>query len=258
MSIMSIGNTAPYNNINNKPSFRGQSAVAKPSTFISLSTRAALGAQKVSKFYNENIIENILAKKLIAPMMNSKMVGKIAEKTSKIENMPEHMATTGSCITTLTYAGTTLHKAQKKDLEKKPAYTLALNQVLVTVLSTIGGYTINDGIAATTKKIGYKFRDLNQNHPNIEKRMKGFKTAQKLLTFSLMYRYVAPVIVTPIASKIGKALNNNEKQPKSKGYIIYNRENTPISTQNLGLKFASANGGVFKDFKGQTNKNTAA
>ena len=32
-----------------------------------------------------------------------------------------------------------------------------------------------------------------------------------------MYRYVAPVIVTPIASKIGKALNSKETaQPKPK------------------------------------------
>lgn len=216
MSMISLNSYNTYNNnlnsnnkVNNQPSFKGNAAVKKPSTFISLSTRAALGINKLSNFYNEKFIDNILAKKLIAPMMNSKIVGNIAEKTAKVEKMPDYMATTGSCITTLTYAGTTLRKAKKKELEKKPAYTLALNQILVTVLSTVGAFTINDGIAGATKKLGYKFRDLNQNHPKLENRMKGFKIAQKLLTFSLMYRYVAPVIVTPIASKIGKALNGD-------------------------------------------------
>lgn len=250
MNSVSLRNNAlSYNNINNnnkQTSFKG----TKPSTFVSLSTRAAMASKKVSKFYNESIIENILAKKLIAPMMNSKFIGKIAEKTAKIENMPDHMATTGSCITTLTYAGSTLHKAKKKELEKKPAYTLALNQVMVTVLSTIGAYTINDGIANFTKKMGYRFRDLNQNHPNIESRMKGFKTAQKLLTFSLMYRYVAPVLVTPIASKIGKALNNDT--PKGKVSVGQVQSQ---SAQKVATKFSG--NPLYNKIQTQ-NKNTAA
>lgn len=245
MNMISLKNSNPYNNINNQPSFKGQ----KPSTFVSLSTRAAIGARKLSKFYNEDIIENVLAKKLVAPMMNSKWASKLAEKTSKIENMPDHMATAGSCITTLTYAGTTLHKAQKKELEKKPAYTLVLNQILGTVLSTILAYTINEKIANATKKISYKFRDLNQNHPHIERRMKGFKVAQKLLTFSLMYRYVAPVVVTPLASKIGKALNNNEKPNTKLTDNTKSVENKKINTV-VSSKMSA--------FKAQINKNSAA
>ena len=98
-------------------------------------------------------------------------------------------------------------------MEKKPARTLALNQFLVTALSTVGTYTINGSIAKFTKKMSYKFSDVNQGLEAVKlsKRVKGFPIVQKLLTFSIIYRYVAPVLVTPAASKIGKALNSEEK-----------------------------------------------
>jgi len=164
----------------------------------------------------DSFVEKVIAKKIIAPIMNSRTIDKLADKTAKVENMTDHMATAGSIVTTATYAGTTL---KNKNLEKKPARTLALNQVLVMILSTIGAYTINNGIANFTKKMSYKFSDVNQKLPNelLTKRVQGFKVAQKLLTFTLMYRYISPVIVTPVASKISKALtNNNNVETKTK------------------------------------------
>ena len=61
--------------------------------------------------------------------------------------------------------------------------------------------------------MSYKFSDVNQGLEAVKlsKRVKGFPIVQKLLTFSIIYRYVAPVLVTPAASKIGKALNSEEK-----------------------------------------------
>ncbi len=196
-------------NYNNQPAFKSNPA-KKPSTFISLASRTAVGTHHVKNLY-DSFVENVIAKKLVAPVMNAKWMEKVADKLGKTKKMTDHMSTVGSFVTTTTYAGTTL--ANKK-LEKKPARTLALNQILVTALSTVGAYTINGYIANFTKKMSYKFRNANINHHNLEKRMHGFGVAQKLLTFSLMYRYVAPVIVTPIASKIGKALNSKELAPQ--------------------------------------------
>lgn len=209
---MSI-NLLTTNNHMNQPTFKANPA-KKPSTFISLATRAAVGTDKISKSY-DSFIENIMAKKFIAPIMDSNIMGKLADKLGNKKDITDHMATIGSFVTTTTYAGTTL---KNKNLERKPARTLALNQILVTALSTIGAYTINGGLEKFTKNMSYKFRDTNKNLPDklLEKRIKGFGVAQKLLTFSLMYRYVAPVLVTPIASKIGKALNSNDsKTPKN-------------------------------------------
>lgn len=201
------------NNHMNQPTFKAN-PVKKPSTFISLATRTAVGVDKASKGYN-SFIENVIAKKFIAPIMDSKGMNKLADKLGKQKDITDHMATLGSFVTTTTYAGTTL---KNKKLEKKPARTLALNQILVTALSTIGAYTINGGLEKFTKNMSYKFRDTNKHLPDkvLEKRIKGFGVAQKLLTFSLMYRYVAPVLVTPIASKIGKALNSNGQKTEAK------------------------------------------
>ena len=201
------------NNHMNQPAFKAN-PVKKPSTYISLATRVAVGTDKVTKSYN-SFIENVMAKKFIAPIMDSKVMNNLADKLGNKKDITDHMATIGSFVTTTTYAGTTL---KNKNLERKPARTLALNQILVTALSTIGAYTINGGLEKFTKNMSYKFRDTNKSLPDkvLEKRIKGFGVAQKLLTFSLVYRYVAPVLVTPIASKIGKALNSNDNKTHKK------------------------------------------
>ena len=191
------------------PSFKG-----RPSNFAELAIRTAKGNKSIIDKYNY-FIEEVLAKKVVAPIVNSKTMQKIANKSVDIENMTDHMATAGSVVTTSTYALSTLNNEK---MEKKPRRTLALNQVMVTLLSTIGGYTINNSIANYTKNMSYKFSDANQHLPvsKLNKRVAGFKIAQKLLTFSLMYRYVAPVLVTPMASKIGKAINSDVKPEKTK------------------------------------------
>ncbi len=205
-----MNNILPMMNNNNygmnTPSFKG--LPKKPSTFASLATRATLGAKKFSKW--ETALEEKIAEKVIAPLMNSKAVDKLTDKIGKSEKMTDHMSAAGSFVTTAAYAGTTLNN---KNMEKKPARTLALNQFLVTALSTVGTYTINGSIAKFTKKMSYKFSDVNQGleAAKLSKRVKGFPIVQKLLTFSIIYRYVAPVLVTPAASKIGKALNSEEK-----------------------------------------------
>ena len=83
---------------------------------------------------------------------------------------------------------------------------------MVTTLSTVLGYAINDSLGNFSKQLGYKFREVNQGHPALERRMKGFNTAKSLLIFSMMYRYVAPVLVTPLASKVGNYMNNKNEQ----------------------------------------------
>ena len=195
-----MNNILPMMNNNygmNTPSFKG--LPKKPSTFASLATRATLGAKKFGKW--ETALEEKIAEKVIAPLMNSKAVDKLTDKIGKSERMTDHMSAAGSFVTTAAYAGTTLNN---KNMEKKPARTLALNQFLVTALSTIGTFT---------KKMSYKFSDVNKGleATKLSKRVKGFPIVQKLLTFSIIYRYVAPVLVTPAASKIGKALNSEEK-----------------------------------------------
>ena len=160
----------------------------------------------------EELVEKTIVKPILAPLMNSEFMGKAAEKTKNIDNMAAHMSTAGSIVTTATYASTSLKTLKKDKEQKKRAKTLVLNQVMVTTLSTFLGYAINDSLGNFSKQLGYKFREANQGHPALERRMKGFNTAKSLLIFSMMYRYVAPVLVTPLASKVGNYLNNKNEQ----------------------------------------------
>ncbi|MBR3888885.1 hypothetical protein IKJ53_00045 [bacterium] len=164
-----------------------------------------------NKKYDE-LVEKTIVKPILQPLMNSEFMGKMAEKTKNIDNMAAHMSTAGSIVTTTTYATTSLKTLRKDKEQKKRAKTLVLNQIMVTTLSTVLGYAINDSLGNFSKQLGYKFREVNQGHPALERRMKGFNTAKSLLIFSMMYRYVAPVLVTPLASKVGNYMNNKNEQ----------------------------------------------
>lgn len=190
----------------NSPSFKAvpkwkPNYLAKSNAFIS----------DVSKKWNQgydNFVENVLVKPIIAPVMNSKVMGKMVDGTAKIDNMAAHMSTAGSFVTTAVYANRTLNTLD----DKERARTLALNQVMVTGLSTLGAYTVNKKLDKISKNLGYKFREANQGSKHLTKRMQGFNIAKQLLIFAAMYRYVAPVLVTPLASKLGNVLNNKKEQ----------------------------------------------
>ena len=199
----------------NSPTFKAvpkwkPNYLAKTNAFVS----------DVSKKWNQgydNFVENVLVKPVIVPAMNSKVMSKLADGTAKIDNMAAHMSTAGSFVTTAVYANRTLNTLD----DKERARTLALNQVMVTGLSTLGAYTVNKKLDKLSKGLGYKFREANQGSKHLTKRMQGFNIAKQLLIFSAMYRYVAPVLVTPLASKLGKVLENRrEAKEQAKAQAI--------------------------------------
>ena len=200
-------NISPVNSVNNQ----NFAARVKPSMF-SRANAAFNDTQKaISKGY-DNFIENTIIKPVIAPIMNSKTMGKIADWSATKDNMAGHLSTAGAFVTTSVYANRTLNNDK---LDKKRARTLALNQVLVTAVSTVCAYTVNSKLKNFSKNLGYKFREVNQGNPNLTKRMKGFDIAKQLLIFTAMNRYVAPVLVTPLASKLGKFMNSENNSKKS-------------------------------------------
>lgn len=213
MAISPINSTLPYTS----PNFKGApkmtaSGMSKVTSAVSESVNSGVlhtMKDKWNKGYN-NVIDKAIVKPILAPIMNSDAFGKLAEKTKNIDNMPAHMATAGSIVTTATYAYTSLKTLRKDEEQKKRAKILALNQVMVTGLSTAGAYLLNDKLANKTKQLGYKFREANQGNPKLAAYMRGFDVAKSLLVFAFMYRYVAPVIVTPIASKIGNYIFNKD------------------------------------------------
>ena len=143
--------------------------------------------------------------KVMAPFFNSKSMEWFAEKTKNVNNMQNHMSVLGSFVTTAFYAKGTL---TNKKFDERKRNTLAINQILVTVVSTFGAYKLNKGLNELVKPIIHKYREVNSAKPNLPHAVKGLEMAKGLLIFSMMYRYISPVLVTPLANKAGNWLNN--------------------------------------------------
>ena len=221
----------------NTPGFKGVNNVAKPS-MISKSAAGIhnikVGAGKAwDKFIDDTVIKHV-----VLPIMNSDKMMKLADKTKNCNNMAAHMSTAGSFVTTAFYVNQTLKKLNKDEEQKKRAKTLALNQVLVTGVSTVLGYTVNGALGKFSKKLGHKFRELNQDSPKLATRMKGFDIAKQLLIFSLMYRYVAPVFVTPVASKISKVADARKAAKEQKEQNVIASAHQPVKVVSNAPKKA--------------------
>ena len=178
---------------------------------VSLGSRLSERFGKIKEGYNkayDTFVEKGLIEPILKPVANSKFMTKFADWSANVDNMPSHLATAGSVVTTYFYASNTKKKLNKDEEQRKRAKTLVLNQVLVMLVSTALAYGANGALNKFSKNLGYKFREANQGHAKLSSRMKGFDVAKQLLIFTMMYRYVSPVFVTPVASKLSKVIDN--------------------------------------------------
>ena len=180
----------------------------------------------------ERLISKPLAKIYGKPLYESETTSNISEKLSKIPGkMTTHMATIGSLLTSSVYIQQTLNK---KDLDSDRRKTLAINQGLCFIIPTICAYTVDKFLSNWIKKNEYRYSGLQENKIALAKRdgkkevaeiiqkdlgtkLRGVRILASLATFTLIYRYVTPVIITPIANSIGNRISQKDKvkEPKS-------------------------------------------
>ena len=154
---------------------------------------------------------------------NSKPLRNFCEKMSKknIGDVTTHMQVLGSAITSATYMQTTM---KNKNFDKDNARTLAVNQFLCFVIPTIGAYVVDRAITDIKKNMEYnyaaKLEKAASNAIGKEKdkilamkgnNIKGVRILLGILTTTLLYRYITPVGVTPLANKIGNKMNAKKK-----------------------------------------------
>ena len=140
--------------------------------------------------------------------------------------MTQHMSTLGALLTSSVYVMRTL---RNKDLDEDKRNTLAINQGICFVVPTICAYTVDRGLSGLIKKAEYKYSGIQEKKRALgqltEKelkeftakqgdRLKGVRTFASLLTFTLIYRYLAPVLVTPAANRIGEKVNKKRDEKK--------------------------------------------
>ena len=201
-------NMVNNNKINNTTSFNGALSVVKN---VATEAADAAGKSKIKTVY-DGLIEKA-AQKLVAPVLDSnKRFINFIKKTADVADMPNHLSVLGAAATSGFYVRSTL---KNDKLQKKERQTLALNQFLVFVVSTLGAYFANGKIGEVVENVRKKYIQYNQHNPKLGSRLNGFKTASGLLVFAMMYRYISPVVVTPIASGISKAIRGHKEAKKA-------------------------------------------
>lgn len=166
-------------------------------------------------------LTKFLAKHYGKPLLEAEGMKKISKLLTKCPgDATSHMVVLGSLIQSSVYVNRTL---SNKDLDNDRKKTLAINQGLCFVIPTIAGYTVDSILKNKVKDIEYRYNGLmNQKIAKLKaagdtvstkeaeklaegfgKRCKGVGTLARLASFALIYRYLTPVLVTPIANKLG-------------------------------------------------------
>ena len=143
--------------------------------------------------------------KIIETKFFKNMVAKTAK--NKIDVVKHLSATIGLIISGL-YIKRTLANDKLAPEQKT---TLAINQGIVSATATTLGYSV-EGL--TRKKIDIfarKYSAVNYKSPGLKSLQGGIKAATQMMIFATMYRYIAPVLVTPIANTIGNNIQAKKK-----------------------------------------------
>ena len=179
-------------------------------------------------------LTKFLAKKYGKPLLESEKMRKFSKWLTTIPgDVSEHMVVLGSLIQSSVYINRTL---SNKELDEDRKKTLAVNQFFCFLIPTIVGYVVNGALNNRIKKIGYRYTgkmkqtiaDLyaagdaksvaqaKELSKNLGKNIKGVGTLARLASFTLIYRYLTPVAVTPLANKLGDKYFSKKPEEQQK------------------------------------------
>ena len=206
------------NNFNSKESLNNQIITSNPN--FKGSNEAGWLTKMLAKTYGKFMLNNSTARKF------SKKLTDIDKKDAS-----RHFQVVGSAVTSSAYMVSTL---KSKDIEKKNGRTLAINQGLGFIIPTIAAYTVDSLLGGFNKTLEYAYSGkvrkkiseakMTQKEADIameqlSRRLKGFRALMPIVTFTMIYRYIVPVAITPLANKMGNWLNaklDKEENTKQK------------------------------------------
>lgn len=168
-----------------------------------------------SKKLSDNV-SNAL-KKPISKVLNAGWFENLVGKTKNSKNLVQHI----TALTSFVLSGFYIQQTLKNDkLDEKRRKTLAINEGLVTVLSTILSYTVCKSLDKNIQKFSNKFLMLNSKNyslKELETYQRGIKNAASIMIFMTIYRFISPVVITPIANHIGNKINEKNDAKNSGG-----------------------------------------
>lgn len=168
----------------------------------------------------KSVVESL--SKGIARLLETEIAYKTLEKTKRSKNLFNHLMTAGSVVLSGMYVIRTL---TNKELDDKKRNTLAINQSLVFAVSTALCYLADDRLNNIVKLLANKFEAVNTGVAKMEpdklrKCVKGIDAAKKIMIFDIIYRFMAPVFLTPVANAIGNKINEKQNPEVNTSTII--------------------------------------
>ena len=174
----------------------------------------------------------------------SEKIQKASEKLAKAPGeMTEHLATIGSVLTSATYMYRTWHN---DDLDPKSRKTLTVNQGLCCIIPAICAYTVSKYLTNFKKKFEYTYCGLKEQQialgqiskeeaetlkKSFGDKLKSINALGSLITFTLIYRYLTPVVITPIANWMGRKFNGDDKPKEQKAQEIVMKPNADTAKE---------------------------
>lgn len=165
-------------------------------------------------FYNDltNGIGDVIAK-----LIHTKPVEKLVEMTKKSKFFSKYQVPNTTALTSIVLSGFYMQQTlRNKKLDEKRRKTLAINQGSTCVLSTVLAYTFNKLADKKVNEFTNKFLAVNfkkeAGNAEVLKRFgDGIGAAASIVIFMTVYRFLAPVLITPIANKIGDKLDEKKQ-----------------------------------------------
>lgn len=144
--------------------------------------------------------------KFFGKIVDNKSVETLIKKTQG-DMLYSNLMTVGSVVLSGFYVKQTLNNDKLDDKKKR---ILALNQSIVWGFSTFMCYTFDKLAKTKINDLIKRFEKLNPADAKLEKYKSGIKIAASTVIFDMIYRFVTPVAVTPIANAIGNKIQEKK------------------------------------------------
>jgi len=151
-----------------------------------------------SQAYNK--LTDVLASG-IGKVADTKTFSKLTQTLGKSKKYLPHLIAAESLFLSSFYVISTM---TNKNVSKEQKRTEPYYQGLVTAFSAIGAYTLDNVVNRGINNFAKTFEKVN---PTMDKQvlsnsLNGLKNLKTLVIFATIYRFIAPVLLNPIANKI--------------------------------------------------------
>ena len=143
------------------------------------------------------------------------------------KNAFTHLLVMDSALISGTYM---IRTAKNKKIPKDQKPAMLINDALVWGFSTTCTYLLDSKLNNLAEKTIDKFVKANKGSTHVMEHLddyvKGIKNIKSLVIAGFIYRYVGPVIMTPLANKISKKVMDRKKAAQAENQV--NNQSTNI------------------------------